>query len=379
MGRREFYTGDPVPWFICRSTNNPNFNFDTAAGRYLVLCFYGSAATSNAAPVLRQIVSALRPRFDDEKVAFFGISVDPKDEAESRVQQMEPGIRFFWDFDGRVSKIYGAIDPDDVGPDGEPPYHAFTLVVDPMLRVIANIPLGDPQKHNQTLATLLANLPALDNLNLQAPVLILPNLFEPRFCRSLITHYHNRGGAESGFMREMDGNTVGVFDHNFKRRKDFRFDDGPEYDELRGAVRARINRRLVPELQRAFHFKATRIERYVVSCYEAENGGFFRAHRDNTTKGTAHRVFACTVNLNAEEYEGGDLRFPEFGRRTFRAPTGGVVVFSCSLLHEALPVTKGVRYAFLPFLYDDEAAKIREVNLKFLTGEIIDKTETGLA
>jgi len=38
-----------------------------------------------------------------------------------------------------------------------------------------------------------------------------------------------------------------------------------------------------------------------------------------------------------------------------------------------------VRYAFLPFLYDDEAAKIREVNLKFLTGEIIDKTETGLA
>jgi hypothetical protein len=47
-----------------------------------------------------------------------------------------------------------------------------------------------------------------------------------------------------------------------------------------------------------------------------------------------------TINLNAEEYDGGDLRLPEFGRQAYRAPTGGAVVFSCSLLHEALPVTR---------------------------------------
>ena len=47
---------------------------------------------------------------------------------------------------------------------------------------------------------------------------------------------------------------------------------------------------------KSFQFKATRIERYVVSCYEGELGGFFRAHRDNTTKGTAHRKFACISN-----------------------------------------------------------------------------------
>ena len=38
------------------------------------------------------------------------------------------------------------------------------------------------------------------------------------------------------------------------------------------------------------------------------------------------------------------------------------MVFSCSLLHEATPVTKGTRYAVLPFLYDDAAAKIWEAN-----------------
>jgi predicted 2-oxoglutarate/Fe(II)-dependent dioxygenase YbiX len=36
------------------------------------------------------------------------------------------------------------------------------------------------------------------------------------------------------------------------------------------------------------------------------------------------------------------------------------VVFSCSLLHEATPVTRGTRYATLPFLYDDAAAAVRE-------------------
>ena len=42
------------------------------------------------------------------------------------------------------------------------------------------------------------------------------------------------------------------------------------------------------------------------------------------------------------------------------------MVFSFSLLHEARPVTRGRRYAVLPFLYDDEAAVIREEGAKFL-------------
>jgi predicted 2-oxoglutarate/Fe(II)-dependent dioxygenase YbiX len=53
----------------------------------------------------------------------------------------------------------------------------------------------------------------------------------------------------------------------------------------------------------------------------------------------------------------------------FSPPAGGAVVFSCSLLHEATPVTRGKRYVFLPFLYDDAAARIREDNLRFLGGE----------
>jgi hypothetical protein len=48
--------------------------------------------------------------------------------------------------------------------------------------------------------------------------------------------------------------------------------------------------------------------------------------------------------------------------RTYKPPTGGATVFACGLLHEATPVTSGVRYAFLPFLYDEEGRRIREAN-----------------
>ena len=80
----------------------------------------------------------------------------------------------------------------------------------------------------------------------------------------------------------------------------------------------------------------------------------------------AHRRFAVSVNLNTGEFEGGNLCFPEFGRATYCPPVGGAIVFSCSLLHEATPVTSGQRFVFLPFLYDEEAAKIRQENLRFL-------------
>jgi predicted 2-oxoglutarate/Fe(II)-dependent dioxygenase YbiX len=140
-------------------------------------------------------------------------------------------------------------------------------------------------------------------------------------------------------------------------------------------LRTRILARLVPMVKRAFQFEATRMERYIVGAYPAGEG-HFRPHRDNTTRGTAHRRFAVTINLNAGDYEGGDLRFPEYGARTYRAPTGGAVVFSCSLLHEATPVTRGTRYAFLPFLYDDPAARLREENNPHL-GEGVGAYKAG--
>jgi hypothetical protein len=250
------------------------------------------------------------------------------------------------------------------------------VVLDPFMRVLAHLPFQEAEPYAEALGALLASLPP-SNLHAgretPAPVLVLPRVFEPEFCRTLIDLYEERGGESSGFMREVEGKTIGILDDKFKRRKDFVFDSQDEFEALREAVRARVSRRLIPAIYKAFQFKVSRIERFIVACYDAEAGGFFRPHRDNTTLGTAHRQFAVTINLNADEFEGGELRFPEFGPQSYRAPTGGAVVFSCGLLHEALPVTRGRRYACLPFLYNEEGAEIRRRNRHVLSGEIIDK------
>jgi peroxiredoxin len=351
-------TNDPAPWFTARSTVNPKFHFDTVGGRYLVLCFFGSAGDPGSRRVLDDIEQH-RDYFNVENAVFFGVSTDPDDERMGRVRQETPGIIYFWDFDLAVSRLYGAASPD--GSQFQP----FTVVLNPAIRTVAVIPFGtDPENHVPQLLRVLDALPQVSTMTGFAPVLVVPGVFEPDFCRMLIGLYDQHGGQESGFMRDIDGKTVGVTDYSHKRRSDY---DITDQDIIR-AAQQRLHRRLVPEIKKAFQFNATRIERHIVACYDASTGGHFRPHRDNTTKGTAHRRFAVSLNLNTEEFEGGNLRFPEFGPRTYRPPTGGVVVFSCSLLHEATPVTKGKRYAFLPFLYDDDAAKVRQANLQFIAG-----------
>jgi len=342
--------GERAPAFTaCALNGNPRYSFDSAAGRPLLMLFMGSGIWGSCAEAL-QLLEKFNRIFDDQRASFFGVTVDSQDAAEGRIAQRIPGIRWFLDYDTAISRLYGAA----VAKEDVKQYVPFWLLLDSNLRLVSSAPI---QQGEQIFAHLMA-LISREPEQTHAPVMMVPRVFEPALCRQLIELYEKNGGNESGFMNQEGDRTVGKIDHSFKRRSDYIIAD----EELRSSIVHRIRQRLVPEIERAFQFKATRIERWIVACYDAENGGFFRPHRDNMTSGTAHRNFACTINLNASEYDGGELRFPEYGPRSYRAPTGGAVVFSCSLLHEALPVTRGKRYAFLPFLYDDEGAKIRARN-----------------
>ena len=352
--------GEPAPWFECRSPVNPRFHFDTVAGRYIVLCFFGSAGNETARKTLDAFFSC-QAKFDEMGCCFFGVSVDPQDEATARLQERLPGLHFFWDFDRRVSRSYGV----SSGPSGSD-FLPQTFVLDERLRVVSIIPFSRIAEHHVDAVmndlAMLPRLQAVSVADVPAPILVVPRILEAELCRTLIQYYEKHGGEESGFMREVDGKTVAVHHYGHKRRRDQEILD----ERLRNACMYRIHGRLVPEIRKAFQFHATRIERYVVACYNGSTGGHFRAHRDNTTRGTAHRRFAVSLNLNTGEYEGGRLWFPEFGRQQYVAPTGGAIVFSCSLLHEATPVTSGSRYVFLPFLYDEEGARIRQQNRGYL-------------
>lgn len=355
--------GDPAPSFQQRSFANPRYAFDTAAGRYIVLCVFGSAADGHAQAAIAA-ARGKRAFFDDERACFFGVSVDPSDEAEQRVADSYPGYRFFWDFDLGICRLYGAVARDATAEHRPLALRRLWVVLDPTLRVLQVIPFRRDRSDVSAVMAFLDALPPpsrFAGIELQAPIIYLPNVFEPELCRHLVGLYETHGGRESGFMREADGKTVGVTDHAHKRRSDYDIADR----DLIAELQRRFLRRIVPEIRKVHQFDVTRMERYIVACYAAEDGGHFRAHRDNTTKGTAHRRFAVSVNLN-DDFDGGEVSFPEYGPRSFKPPAGGAVVFSCSLLHAVSKVTRGRRYVFLPFLYDDAAARIRERNNRFL-------------
>lgn len=366
---KQLLPGDPAPWFAQQSTSSANYHFDTVGGRYVLLCFFLSAGDINGQAML-DIVQQQRSRFNDLDLSFFGVSLDPGDLLNQRVQESIPGIRYFWDFDGSISRLYGAIPADASPADGSLSIQRFWLLLDPALRVMARIDRRADGQDLQQISALLDKLPPVDaylGFPQQAPVLFIPDVFEPALCQQLINLYEQDGGVDSGFMREVDGKTIGMVDYHHKRRSDCLVEDAA----LKQAIQTRFARRVMPEILKVHHFYASRMERYLIGCYHSATADHFRPHRDNVSKGTAYRKFAVSINLN-QDFSGGELSFPEYGRRSYKMPPGMAVVFSCSLLHTVSPVTRGKRFVFIPFLYDDAAAVLRSQSNAYL-GDDVDK------
>ena len=179
-----------------------------------------------------------------------------------------------------------------------------------------------------------------------APVILVPDLIDRQMCRDLMAMWQHGGHEEGTVTSVVDGNELLRVYPKLKKRRDHRIMDMSIHETLHWT----IGRRIAPEIEKAFQFSGFRFDRFIVTCYDMERGDYFRAHRDNLSPETADRKFALTLNLNTEDYTGGELVFPEYGPHKYRPESGGGVIFSCSLIHEALPVTTGRRFTLLTFL-----------------------------
>lgn len=348
--------GDPVPWFSLPVLTGGSFDLQASAGRWVVLSFLGSLDDPRAMTEAAELASLVATFSEDHLVG--GCVFTGSAENAERLAAISNGmLSLIRDHDGAVTRSFGA---------AEVPR---TFILDPMLRAVADIAWDNPQGHANMVRTVVQGLPAVEDSSgvpMFAPALLVPRVFSFGICDFLVQFYETQGAVDSGFQFDLEGKTVTLSDWRLKRRSDV----AVGVPEVRELIRDHIVRRLVGPIERYFQFKVTRMDRYIVACYDSAVAAHFHRHRDNINAGAQHRRFALSINLN-KDFEGGDLMFPEFGRKTYRASEGGALVFSCGALHQVTPVTKGKRYAFLAFMYGEEDVAKREANnAKLHAGEL---------
>ncbi len=336
--------GDRAPNFVLPGPEGPFLMFyERTKGRPVALLFTpGQRSPGGSAEV--EAFARLVPEFAALGVDIFAFSVD------SVADNARLDAPFLVWSDPKRAITAGYLKGAGIAFDARQPLRdeATVFLLDANQRVLeihTGVGLAD-----RALALYRARPPAepAHTLVSIAPVLIMPDLIGRRMCRDLIELWRTQGHDEGTVGSVVDDAEVDRVYHDMKKRLDHKIMD----PELNRILQRTIGRRIAPELAKAFNTESLRFDRFLVVCYDAGRGDCFRPHRDNLAPSTADRRFAMTLNLNTEEYEGGELVFPEYGPHRYRPESGGAVLFSCSLVHEALPVTKGRRFALLTFLRD---------------------------
>lgn len=340
MFRAPLGPGDIAPDCALRALDGElvELRGDTVAGHILVLLFCPRFAAA------AELLEAMRARADAFAAAGAKLFVLTLDAAKVAAEQKLP-FAVLLDREGEAFHAFGA-----------PTREAASLILlRPNYHALAVLkPAGVAQLEEAlAIAERLAAERRPVAMAAHPPVLILPDVLSAEDCRRLVKIYETRGKV---FVEPGHGDDHMTSDYKMRIPE---YDRGDRIDhwiidrDTNAFIDSRLQGRLFPEIRRAFQYRVTRRERMRIGCYTGARGGELHGHRDDSEPISAHRRFATSINLNTEDFSGGELRFPEFGDQRYRPETGAAIVFSCSLLHEALEVTSGTRLVLLAFLFGE--------------------------
>ncbi len=322
--------GDRAPPIIGANADGRFYSQDAQAGRPVMMVALGSLEPEAAAEAFARLMafSPLDPNLDLLALAPFSARYASAfvglDQASERIIHVNnPGV-------------------EALAVDGEP----AVIVIDRGWRIVHVGPftVDLARLYRDLRPRLVSEAPRICAAT--APVLIIPNLLPPDACRGLIDHFEASPHRQGLMASVADGAAAAKLDEGKKRRRDIELaGDSPSH----GLILKVLADRCAPEIKRAFQCDVVYADRILIARYD-DTGGYFLRHRDNAAPQTAFRDFAVSINLNTDEYEGGELLFPEYTEARYSPPAGGAIVFSASLLHEAAPVTRGRRYVALSFL-----------------------------
>jgi peroxiredoxin len=124
--------GDRVPWFSAPLVTGGSFDLHVSAGRWVVLSFLGSPANPRAQAELAALVSQADV-FKEDHLVMGCVFTGPPEDVAKLAAIGSNALFFVADYDGAISRSFGA---------AEMPR---TIVLDPMLRAVADIAWDIPQ------------------------------------------------------------------------------------------------------------------------------------------------------------------------------------------------------------------------------------------
>lgn len=249
---------------------------------------------------------------------------------------------FLADEDGSISREFGAADMPR------------TVVLDPMLRSIADIAWDNPQRHSETVGNALRSPPPVDEstgVPMFAPALIVPRVFSFELCDFLMQFYEQQGGTDSGFQFDISGKTTTISDWRLKRRSDVPR-TGARPDRAPAVAADRAEFPVQGDADGSLHRRLLR---------RRGRRPFPSPSRQRQRRRATSAL--CRVDQPQQQFRG--LRPLVSGIRPQDLPAAGrrrAGVLMRRAAHQVTPVTEGRRYAFLAFLYGEEDAKKREAN-----------------
>ena len=337
--------GDCVPDFRLLDVHRRLMSlYSMALGKAIVVLCY----PSNRAPAAQGVLQALAEA-DDRlagRATVFAINGDAIEENVSFAETAKLPFALLSDPNRNILSFFEnrrrALEGEAWASDGAP----VCVVADPNRRIKKIYQdLREPGQVEEAI-TFVGTLAGDEGRVVEghAPVLVIPQVFDRETCQDLIRLYQGENRSLTGVTAGQRGNKQHVTNPDLKIRRDFYVTDPAITREI-GAL---FGKRVIPEMMKVFDCKATRFERLSIGCYDVSDGGYFKPHRDNVDP-VGGRRFAMSLNLNTGDYEGGHIRFPEYGSAMYRPAAGDALIFSSLLVHEAMPVTAGRRFVLITF------------------------------
>ena len=193
----------------------------------------------------------------------------------------------------------------------------------------------------------LARVRGQDRVEQPAPILLVPRALSGELCDELIARWHDHH-EDSGVLSTAGGTTR----NTTRSQRKHTLDHMVREPGLVRRVSQTLVDRVLPEITKAFTFSGGFLfDQHIVLSYGEGGQDRFDSHRDNLTPASRNRRFAISLNLN-DDFEGGELVFPEYGSSGYRFAAATACVFSCSLPHAARPVRRGRRFVLTTFICD---------------------------